>query len=117
MSFMSMYFDEMLHNNLEINEYGLKLNKQQMKSIKKKLSKLDDKAPAMSVTHLNFERLWNQVKGELKISTFGQTFRATCTGACPEEVYSQLEKDIEKQIEKWKKIRFLKKTNTSSISA
>lgn len=109
MKLTSAYLDSHFNESFTIQEVGMKLLPEHHSKIRGRLESLENRAPAVSSTHLKFTTKENEIKGELSITGAGRNFRSEVRGENPWEIYKFLEKDIDKQLIRWKKTRFLEK--------
>lgn len=91
---------------------GMKLDSDQERILKRKLSLLADQAPANSTIHLRLEKRKSCIKGTLTIRSFTEFFGATKVTSDPLQTFQLLNEEIESQLLEWKRYRF-----NSSISA
>ena len=116
MKLISSYLDSHFNENFKIHEVGMKLIPEHHSKIRARLESLENRAPAVSSTHLKFTTEENQILGELSITGAGRNFRSEVRGENPWEIYKSLEKEIDKQLIRWKKTRFLDKYVVIPIS-
>lgn len=110
MTLSSFYSDSF--ENFSVKEIGLKLKPSERFRIRKRLSLLEQKAPAFSTISLNYQQSEcedNEQTAELSIQGGGHKFQSRASGSSPLETYLKVEREIEEQLLTWKRERFLSK--------
>ncbi len=108
-----MEFKRILGEALALSEFefglrlGTELSKEQCIQIRRRLESLEERAPALSSTSLNFRKSDGRFEGILSINGLNKSFFSKAFGATPLEAYIELEGDIDKQLLDWKKGRLL----------
>ncbi|GAB4013976.1 MAG: hypothetical protein Fur0010_11330 [Bdellovibrio sp.] len=92
--------------NDKITKFGISLEREVYLKIKKRLEELEEKSPANSSIHLEFDRRAENIKGRLTIRSLYKTFKSEKIAFDPMIAFMLMIDDIEKQLLQWKKRRF-----------